>query len=251
MKYYISDLHLDHQAVLKFDGRPFKTLEEMAEVVRERWTAKVTDEDEVYILGDFIMRDADLGERFLSSVPGKKFLVRGNHDTVEVDGFESVESMMTIEDEGRRVFLCHYPVAVHCDTYHLYGHVHYLFGAFMRHSNLLNLQNSYNACCTNWDFTPVSLSEILKMTDTRNVEGVWEFEDTWCITTLEIVGNDVKVSYGGLDEDRVVEGIRITPNGRGFYEDTHGLLSYFYVHGDELYQKPNRLIDPPVFVRVK
>lgn len=36
MNYYISDLHLFHEAVLRFDDRPFSNLEEMhAEIVKK------------------------------------------------------------------------------------------------------------------------------------------------------------------------------------------------------------------------
>ena len=51
MNYYISDLHLFHEASIGFDGRPFRNLEEMhAEIVR-KWNSKVTNGDTVYILG--------------------------------------------------------------------------------------------------------------------------------------------------------------------------------------------------------
>ena len=56
MNYYISDLHLFHEASIGFDGRPFRNLEEMhAEIVR-KWNSKVTNGDTVYILGDMSMR---------------------------------------------------------------------------------------------------------------------------------------------------------------------------------------------------
>ena len=56
MNYYISDLHLFHEASIGFDGRPFRNLEEMhAEIVR-KWNSKVTNGDTVYILGDVSMR---------------------------------------------------------------------------------------------------------------------------------------------------------------------------------------------------
>ncbi len=60
MNYYISDLHLFHNNVTKagkdFDDRPFWNLEEMHRVIKERWNAKITNGDTVYILGDMAMR---------------------------------------------------------------------------------------------------------------------------------------------------------------------------------------------------
>lgn len=53
MKRYISDLHLGHANVLKFDQRPFLTLDEMHETIINNWNSVVDKTDDVYILGDF------------------------------------------------------------------------------------------------------------------------------------------------------------------------------------------------------
>ena len=37
MNYYISDLHLFHEASICFDNRPFASLEELHEAVVSRW----------------------------------------------------------------------------------------------------------------------------------------------------------------------------------------------------------------------
>lgn len=57
MKYYISDLHLFHEATIKFDNRPFQNLEEMHETIMKNWNSKVTNGDTVYILGDISLRE--------------------------------------------------------------------------------------------------------------------------------------------------------------------------------------------------
>lgn len=56
MNYYISDLHLLHENVLRFDNRPFETIENMQETIVNNWNRKVTNGDTVYILGDVSMR---------------------------------------------------------------------------------------------------------------------------------------------------------------------------------------------------
>jgi len=46
--YFTSDLHLGHENAIRFDQRPFNSVEEMdAELVR-RWNAKVSNEDTVF-----------------------------------------------------------------------------------------------------------------------------------------------------------------------------------------------------------
>lgn len=47
MNYYISDLHLFHEASIRFDNRPFASLEEMHEAVVSRWNNKVNNGDNV------------------------------------------------------------------------------------------------------------------------------------------------------------------------------------------------------------
>lgn len=56
MNYYISDLHLFHEASIRFDNRPFASLDGMHEAVVSRWNNKVNNGDTVYILGDMSMR---------------------------------------------------------------------------------------------------------------------------------------------------------------------------------------------------
>lgn len=83
MNYYISDLHLFHEASIRFDNRPFGSLEEMHEAVVSRWNNKVNNGDTVYILGDMSMRGKkeDLIS-LVATLKGKKILVKGNHDDV-------------------------------------------------------------------------------------------------------------------------------------------------------------------------
>ena len=37
MNYYISDLHIGHTNALAFDARPFKTIEENDETIKNNW----------------------------------------------------------------------------------------------------------------------------------------------------------------------------------------------------------------------
>ena len=49
MNYYISDLHLFHENSIKFDERPFDSLNEMHETIKKRWNSKITNGDRVVI----------------------------------------------------------------------------------------------------------------------------------------------------------------------------------------------------------
>ena len=52
--FYISDLHINHDNVIRFDNRPFKNIQDMWIAIRDNWNSKVCPSDTVYILGDFI-----------------------------------------------------------------------------------------------------------------------------------------------------------------------------------------------------
>ena len=85
MNYYISDLHLFHKNVTNegsnFDGRPYDTLEEMHQDIKECWNRKITNGDTVYILGDVALRGKkEKLIEYIFTLRGHKILIRGNHD---------------------------------------------------------------------------------------------------------------------------------------------------------------------------
>lgn len=53
MNYYIADTHFGHRNIINFDGRPFHDITEMKLALIANWNRRVTNEDTVFILGDF------------------------------------------------------------------------------------------------------------------------------------------------------------------------------------------------------
>lgn len=89
--WHISDHHLGHANILKFtgpDGQPartgFKDLEHMHAVIVQRHNALVGAHDKVYFHGDVAWK-AETMERILPLLNGKKRLILGNHDTLDLD----------------------------------------------------------------------------------------------------------------------------------------------------------------------
>jgi calcineurin-like phosphoesterase family protein len=135
MKRYISDWHYGHENILAFDNRPFSSVQEMNDVLVTLWNETVTPQDDVYVLGDMFWCKSSEAVPVLEKLNGRKFLVKGNHDRSN-DGkfirqFAKVSEYMEIEDEGRHVVLCHYPIPCFKNHlhgwFHLYGHVHDTF----------------------------------------------------------------------------------------------------------------------------
>ncbi len=79
--FFTSDTHFGHKNILEYekDARPFSTIEEMNEIIIERWNSVVTNKDIVYHLGDFAFGRRNIN--IASRLNGKKRLVMGNHDT--------------------------------------------------------------------------------------------------------------------------------------------------------------------------
>lgn len=85
MIFYTADLHFGHEAVIKFSNRPFKTIEEHDNFIIHVWNDTVTDNDDIYIVGDFAYRNKISDETYLRRLNGKKHLIIGNHDLKYLD----------------------------------------------------------------------------------------------------------------------------------------------------------------------
>ena len=137
MKYYISDLHLFHDAAIRFDNRPFENISAMHEYIRTHWNNRITNGDTVYIIGDVSLR----GQKenliaYVSTLKGKKVLVKGNHDDVSDYRYQQLFSEIchykevhdSFDGKNYDLVLSHYPIFSWKNMgrgwIHLYGHTH-------------------------------------------------------------------------------------------------------------------------------
>ena len=129
-----ADLHLGHENIIRFCNRPFANADEMNEALVERWNAVVKDNDIVFLLGDVALGGAQLYDRYLPQLKGRKFLIYGNHDFRNMRErylryFEQVALKMFISVDGQPIILNHEPLLCFGGqqdnrTWHLFGHVH-------------------------------------------------------------------------------------------------------------------------------
>lgn len=180
--FFTSDLHIGHVNVIRFDNRPFKTVEEMDEELIARWNKKVGPDDVVYVLGDLIWktRNGDAVD-ILKRLNGRIVLIKGNHDVFirkpearkllsRVKEYEDI--YVTLEDgTSRRCILSHYFIPMYDGHFrgaiHLHGHSHNTDESVLEEEIAYDLNQRgfkneiYNVGCMYWHYEPVTLDEIL------------------------------------------------------------------------------------------
>ena len=202
MRYYIADLHFFHEGLNdNMDCRGFLSVEEMNAYVLERWNAKVRPGDDVVILGDVSLGNAEQTSGLLRQLNGRLYLIEGNHDHVirhrkfDASLFQWIRPYEDLRDNKRKVVLSHYPIFCYNGqyrkgehgeplTYMLYGHVHntqdeVLVNRFIH----LTRQTMYrargadqaepipcqmiNCFCMFSDYTPLTLDEWIVVDERR------------------------------------------------------------------------------------
>lgn len=139
-KFYTADTHFGHASIIKNCNRPFASVEEMQREIVRRWNSAVGEDDIVYHLGDFGFASGDQRafHELFNALNGRKYLIIGNHDQDKKGNLKPEiaklawaappRDILQVNDEGRRVVLCHYPMlgwpARHYGAIHFFGHSH-------------------------------------------------------------------------------------------------------------------------------
>ena len=160
----ISDTHFGHANILKFTNnegeriRPhWNSTKEMAEHIFDKWNETVKPGDKVYHLGDVAFGNMGLKDMLqMSKLPGKKRLVRGNHDHYDDKhyhdaGFVNIHGVRQING----VWLTHVPMHPQTLEGKALGNVH---GHL--HANLVGHPKWVNVSVEAINYTPVPLSLI-------------------------------------------------------------------------------------------
>lgn len=170
--YFSSDWHLGHANIIKYDSRPFKTVEEMDLTIITNITKQLYDAefDSLYFLGDFAMtrskNDMEGYMKALAFTGAHLFFIKGNHD--KRDTIRLYEKYGTYLGEQKKIkiplgeleqeiVLNHYAMRVwdksHRGTWHLYGHSHH---------SLPDLEDSlsFDVGINGWDYKLVSYDQV-------------------------------------------------------------------------------------------
>ncbi|MBE6050241.1 MAG: hypothetical protein E7214_06140 [Clostridium sp.] len=171
--FYISDYHFYHELTIKRSRHIFNNVEEMNEEIIRRHNARVSEDDDVYILGDIIVCDeenlSEYMEKTVGRLKGKLHLIIGNHDLKYLDKeefrkyFESIDESKIILDHKKWVHLCHYPMLLwykkNKGAYNVFGHMHNE-KVTKEFDILRGEENALNACVEVNNYTPCLLEEI-------------------------------------------------------------------------------------------
>lgn len=156
--YFSSDYHLGHTNIIKYDGRPFNSVEEMDETIIKNHNSVVKPKDDFYFLGDLCFNNKAYD--YLRRLNGRKFFIRGNHDRHEItrlyrDFGTYLGDMAEITVGKQRIVLCHYSMNVwnksHRGVWHLYGHSHH---SLPDNPNSLSFDAGING--VEYNYTPFS-----------------------------------------------------------------------------------------------
>ncbi len=184
--FFTSDLHFGHENVLKFDNRPFASVDEMDEELIRRWNNKVEKGDLVYVLGDFIWKAANNeAVNIIKRLNGQIILIKGNHDRFiknagakkMLAGLKDYDDICVALSDGtvRRCILSHYFMPFYNghrnNAIHLHGHSHNTEEHYLELGIIQAIRNNgyepqiYNVGCMLWNYEPVTLDEILSSKD--------------------------------------------------------------------------------------
>ena len=187
MKWVTSDHHFGHTNILRFqkDTRPFSSIEEHDEFAIEQWNSQVKQEDDVYYLGDFTLRDWEFASSIIKRLNGQIHFIFGGHDHrwyYEASDEELLElgctrlgELTTIYSkehslDGKHplpIVLCHYAMKTfdrsHYGSIQLFGH---------SHGNLKNPEkNTMDVGVDNNNFKLYSLEEVVEILGSKEQDG--------------------------------------------------------------------------------
>jgi calcineurin-like phosphoesterase family protein len=98
-------------------SRPFADVNEMNKILIQNWNSLITNNDEVYIIGDFLYKGNGLqANEILKKLRGKKYLIKGNHEKYlnspdfDKSAFMWIKDYFVLDFKDARYVLFHYPI---------------------------------------------------------------------------------------------------------------------------------------------
>lgn len=170
--YITADLHIGHNKPFLYEPRGFTSIYDHDQALIKNWNEIITDEDDVYILGDVMLNDINYDVKIFNQLCGIKHIIKGNHDTSnkilryhDLRGVVEVRDIITLEHNWYHFYMSHYPTItssndvikpLDCRVINLCGHVH-TKDAFRD----MNIGLIYHCELDAHDMKPVLLDDII------------------------------------------------------------------------------------------
>jgi calcineurin-like phosphoesterase family protein len=157
--YMISDMHFGHPNIIKYENRPFTSVEEMTDVMVKNWNATVKQDDKIFVLGDVSFYNKEKTKEILDMLNGSKALILGNHDNERSTqwwydvGFSEVYKYPIIYDNF--YILSHEPIYLNENMPYanIHGHIHHL---------KYDSKQFFNVSVECINYTPIKFEDIKK-----------------------------------------------------------------------------------------
>ena len=182
--FFTSDFHCFHKNVIRFDDRPFSSVDEMHIAIENGWNEVVGPDDIVVYLGDLSFAKREEKEAvnaFVSRLNGSIHFVLGNHDKydeiIKNTTFKSVSDYLEVRITHlvdnvsvKTLFCCmHYPIYSWNKSHHgsimVHGHCHMNLSDTEFHKT----HRIIDVGCMDWNYKPLSFLEVLNEVNSKNL----------------------------------------------------------------------------------
>lgn len=146
-----TDTHFYHEKMVELCGRP----ENFHKLIILHWWRMIAQDDLVIHLGDVSFE----GDTVVAGLPGRKVLVKGNHDKQSYSwymdhGFDFCCESFSMFTGGLNIIFTHKPLIFHEYDVNIHGHLH-------NGAKVESVCKHYPLALEYTDYKPVLLSDIL------------------------------------------------------------------------------------------
>ena len=160
--YCISDLHFFHFKIIQYCSRGFNNVEEMNRHMINKWNETVSDDDLVYVLGDFGFGSAENLTNIVEELKGEKILLMGNHDRRRSVtwwlNFGFSEVLKKPVEIYENILFSHEPKEVEPGKINIHGHIHNTPLA-----PNFDPKTHFNVSVEVLNYTPIELDKIIEI----------------------------------------------------------------------------------------
>ena len=160
--WFTADHHFNHEHILRYTNRPFKSIGEHDYRLIQLWNDRVKIDDVVFYLGDFCFRETKErnAQYYLNQLNGQKIFISGNHDNN--NGLRTCIQDIRIYLGGKNILLVHNPnESTFGFDLCLVGHLHNRW-KFKTMTFEKYRWDVVNIGVDQWNYRPVTINEILE-----------------------------------------------------------------------------------------